>query len=175
MNEVGFLKRFLDVAGGRFLTGDLVILLTSRNGFPVGLVERLFFRDDMIEHFVLDLDGPEAVFDVLLGIGSQADDLVAGVKQLLAGSGNDVDRLDAGHLLGGGRVEGLDLGVSIGRAEDGGLEHAGAIDVIAIFGSAGRLVGAVEAIDLGADDTAFFGPGECHGYASLVARPFGLP
>ena len=39
VDEVGFLKRFVDVAGGRFLAGDLIIFLTSRNGFPVGLIE----------------------------------------------------------------------------------------------------------------------------------------
>ena len=44
----------------------------------IGLVERLFFRDDMIEHFVLDLDSPQPVFDMLLGIRGQANDFIAG-------------------------------------------------------------------------------------------------
>src|SRR5262249_2848409 len=74
--------------------------------------------------------------------------------------------LDAGHLQGGGGVQGLDLGPGAGAAEDGPVEEAGAVDGVAVLGLAGGLVGPVEALDLGADDTALLRPGSCHGVPS---------
>ena len=40
--------------------------------------------DDVVEHLVLDLDRPQGVLGVLLGVGGDGDDLVAGEEQFAA-------------------------------------------------------------------------------------------
>src|SRR5207253_11034330 len=97
-------------------------------------------------------------------------DLVAGVEQLVTGLLDEVDRLEAGHFLGGAGVDVLDLGVRVGAAKDDGVQHTGAVDVEAVFGPAGGLFGAVEAVDARAEQAGFFGPGDRHGSASLLAQ-----
>ena len=67
-------------------------------------------------------------------------------------------------------VDALDLGVGIRAAQDEGVQHAGAVDVEAVLGLAGGLVGAVEARDLGADQAAFFGQA-----VAMVQPPFLSP
>ena len=53
------------------------------------VLERVLFLDQMRQHLVLDLDGADGVVGVFLGVGGEAEDLVAGVEQLVAGLGDD--------------------------------------------------------------------------------------
>ena len=47
------------------------------------------------------------------------------------------DGADAGELLGGGGVYGYDVGVGVGAAEDGGVEHPRQLEVGGVVGLAG--------------------------------------
>src|SRR5439155_283349 len=63
-----------------------------------------------------------------------------------------------------------DGGAGVGAAQDAGVQQPGAVDVVAVPGAPGGLVGAVEARDLGADESALLRPR--HGLAPpfLVAQ-----
>ncbi len=120
-------ERLLDVAFGVLVADLQVALAAAGNGLLGRVLEGVFLLHQEIKDFVFGLDGVQGVEHVFFGIGGEADDLVAGVVQLLADLGDDEDCLDAGHLLGFGSVEALeawharrDSGESARAASPGG-------------------------------------------------------
>jgi len=95
---------------------------------------------------------------VLLGVGGQGQDLIAGVEDLLSGFQDQVEGSKAGHLLGGAGVDVLDPGMSVRAAQNEGVQHPRTVDVVGVLGLAGGLGGPVQPLDLGADDSAFLRP-----------------
>ena len=63
------------------------------------------------------------VAGLLLGLGGHRGDVVALVAEGRPCLGDQRDRLDAGHLLGGRGVDRLDLGVGVGAVQHHGEEH----------------------------------------------------
>jgi hypothetical protein len=74
-----------------------------------------------------------------------------------------MDCLDPWHLLGLAGIQRDEASVSMGRSQDNGVQHAGAINVETVFGAAGGFFGAVQALNSRAQEASFFRPGICHG------------
>ena len=134
-------------------------------GRPFG--HGLMLGDHMWQHLVLDLDGADRVARLLLGLGGHRGDVVALVAKGRSGSGDGRDRLDTGHLLGGGRIDRLDLGVGMRAIQHHREQGSLGTGVAGILGAARCLGQAIEPGDLGADQAGILGPGEGHGFRLL--------
>ena len=84
---VGLLEPGVDVALGRFLAGLEVPLQRAGRRLLLGVLEDVLLADEVVEFVVLDLDRPQRVLGVLLGVGGDRGDLVAGVEQFAADGG----------------------------------------------------------------------------------------
>ncbi len=113
----------------------------------VGLV------DEVVEHFVLDLDRADAVFRLFGPLGRDRRDDVAVVLALalLGGVLEEVDGLHAGNLLRRLDVERLDLRVGVLAGEELRVERPLAVDVVRVLGVPCGLLGPVDPGDLLAD------------------------
>ena len=168
---VGALEAVLEVVGlalDRRAEVVAFLLRADRRDRLLVFLQGVLFEDEVIEDGVLDLDGANRILSLLLGLGGEGQDFVAGEEEFLSLFFDDVDGADAGHLLGGGGVDRLDGGVGVRRAQDAGVQHADAVDVEAVFRLAGRFGGAVDAAMFFADEAALFGPSGSH--ESLLSR-----
>src|SRR5262249_47961152 len=65
----------------------------------------------------------------------------------------------------------LALGGGVRAAEDHSVQHARPVDVVAVLGAPGGLLGGVDALDLGAEEPSLLGPTLFgHGSAPLLAE-----
>ena len=123
----------------------LVGTVSSDGGDGVPLIEGFF--------------GGQAVVAEELGVDHGAFAQVNDPAGRLGEIGGGYHGVDAGHGLGLAGVDALDAGVSVGAAEDLGVEHPRQADVGAILGAASNLVGAVVADGTAADNTVAVGSG----------------
>src|SRR6266516_6043382 len=60
---------------------------------------------------------------------------------------DDLDRVHAGHILYGARVDARHLGVRMWAADHFAVEHSGALEVVGVFRLAGNFLGTVQPRD----------------------------
>ena len=94
---------------------------------------------------------------------AHVDDLARGLGQLGAGD----DGLHAGEGQGAGGVDGPDAGVGVGAPEDLAVEESGKLDVGAVAGASGDLVGPVVTYGGGAHHLELLCRGVDAGHASV--------
>src|SRR5579875_3254752 len=162
---------FLETLRRRLLGRQHIVALAADRRDRLRIVfQRILFLNQVRQYFVLDLDSANRVESMFLRISGEAKNLFAGPKQFLTDFFDRMNRFYTRHLFGRGGIETLDLGMGVRAAQQHGVQHALAIDVVAVFGLAGRLGGTVEALHFGADQSAFFWPGRCHDLALLLSR-----
>ena len=83
---------------------------------------------------VLDLNGTNGVFRCGLINGGHCNDVVSCPMDGCALLLNNVNRPYAGNFFGGAGVYADEFGVRVGRAQNLAVEHAGAMDVVGVFG-----------------------------------------
>ncbi len=163
----------IEVGGCEVAAGTYVRrwIAGSRRGVRAG-EKHVLFADVVGHHFVIDDDGVKDIVEVALGVGTDRDDLGAGEIEdgVIRGCRDAPQGTKAGQLLGGLRVDRANAGPGMGAAQYLGEQHAGAIDVEAVFGPAGGLIGTIQPLMLATDDAANGGPG--HGTSPFVGAVF---
>ena len=170
---------------------DVGLRLRPHDG-PVG-VEGLLDGGDRRERPVLDLDQLAGVLRHPAGVGHHDGHRIADVTDPVDGQrpergvvdagqgqgpeerigaarqvGAGQDQMHAGEGPGGVEVDGADLGVGGGAAEEGGVEHAGDRDVVDVAAGAGQEPLVLDAPDPGSDEAP--GDGFTHGGPPPVRR-----
>ena len=153
---------FAKLGGGKFVVQQRGVIPHSVPHIVVGAQDFVVHLDEA-DGFLGDVDGigghagdgvsPEQ------GFGAGQDVVAGGARRqgrvVLAGDGQvgaGYDGAHAGQGFGGGGVNGLDARMGVGAPQDFAVQHPAHLEVAAVLGAAGHLVGAVRPDWPGAHD-----------------------